>query len=222
VANADILFDVEWGEANRHCADLELSGFDDWRLPSVTEVVEFFSQQSQSAVAKEIRSQGKGVWTCNAGEEVELFAQPTEGPDVSYHWQYVFGKELVTGGGYLSTSALCVRGGRANCEPTRASPTICFAAADEDGDRLREPVPFQGILKRGGVQELGETNEAGWLCVDREDAERRFSHILGCHIGLCLGVRRPSFDGTHELVLRFPHGNVLRQDTPRREVGNQR
>jgi len=88
-----------------------------------------------------------------------------------------------------------VRGPEAHCGPLSVGPQLCLLAISFKGEPLPE-VPFLAVLAEGGTRDVGVTNGAGVICVDRSVALEEYDFVLGCVQGTCAGLEKSDFART--------------------------
>jgi hypothetical protein len=107
---------VPWSEADEFCETLVAGGFDDWRLPILSEL----ESLHDPAAAQGIRGPFDLV-DCCAWSSTNLVALPAgrkgdlpnpAGPPAGYYWGYLFagGISYYSNGGFPDGFALCTRG----------------------------------------------------------------------------------------------------------------
>ena len=97
---------LPWDEADRHCGELALGGWKDWRLPEVEELRALYDERFAESCGERschldpaIRLRDPYVWTATA-----------RGPGTRFYVDFVFGNSLSPGiGPKLVRRVLCVR-----------------------------------------------------------------------------------------------------------------
>lgn len=113
--------DVPWGDAEAHCETLELDGHDDWRLPTLDELVSVHEPANEAAgyVVSPLRLDACCLWSSTSLEELSAeevgVRSDQAGDPASYHWGFLY----PSGIRYYSVDfmpdgqARCVRGAEA-------------------------------------------------------------------------------------------------------------
>jgi hypothetical protein len=103
---------VRWPDAERYCADLELDGRDDWRLPTMTELETLRDPRSATGIRSPIATDSCCLWSSTSLSERESpDSQEIAGSIDMYRWGYMFDADVA----YYAVSAfddgqaLCVR-----------------------------------------------------------------------------------------------------------------
>jgi len=104
--------DLRWPDAERYCADLELDGRDDWRLPTMTELESLRDPQSPTGIRAPIGTDTCCLWSSTSLTERESpDSHEIAGSTDMYRWGYMFDADVA----YYAVSAfddgqaLCVR-----------------------------------------------------------------------------------------------------------------
>lgn len=88
--------DVPWGEAEAHCDALELDGHDDWRLPTLDELMSVHEPANEAAgyVVSPLRLDACCLWSSTSLEELgaeEVGVRSDQAGDpASYHWGFLY------------------------------------------------------------------------------------------------------------------------------------
>lgn len=107
---------VPWDEAETFCETLEAGGFDDWRLPMLSELETLHDPEAAQGIRGPFDLTDCCAWSANdlvtlpTGRKGEL-PNPAGPPD-TYYWGYLFagGISYYSNGGFPDGFALCTRG----------------------------------------------------------------------------------------------------------------
>jgi hypothetical protein len=82
---------IKWPDADTYCADLELGGYDDWRVPTLSELETLHDPSTASGIRSEISLEGCCVWSSTSLEEraAEDGDEIAGTPDM-YRWGFMF------------------------------------------------------------------------------------------------------------------------------------
>jgi len=104
--------DIPWPRAIEYCEQLEQDGSNDWRLPSMDELVSLYDPDAPEGIRSPFRLETCCAWS---GESLEDRAaedgDETGGPAHRYHWGFMFdgGLEYYAVHIFDDGQALCVR-----------------------------------------------------------------------------------------------------------------
>ena len=93
--------DIDWGRAAKYGAELELAGFDDWRLPSLAELEGLMDPLSNSmySVPPEVSLSACCVWSSTLKDEV-----------AAWNFNYRYSKKFTGSKTHtFDLRALCIR-----------------------------------------------------------------------------------------------------------------
>lgn len=174
--------DLSWAQARSYCEESEASGYSDWRLPSIFELLEreWAPETSLDSGASE------PLWSCN-----EFFGE--------YAWLYDPSLRRATVRGPSTARALCVRGGVPTCERLSQGPQICLEVRRPD-EQAVGIVDFVALTRDGRQMTPPESGHQGRFCVDRNAAEA-LALLLGCSSGVCVALPEDLFPDTGEAEL---------------------
>jgi len=104
--------DIRWPDAVEYCADLELAGYDDWRLPTMAELGSLHDPRADDGIRAPFSLDACCLWS---GES--LAERPAEDGDEiggapgMYHWGFMFdgGLEYYAVHIFNDGQALCAR-----------------------------------------------------------------------------------------------------------------
>ena len=104
--------DLPWAEAESYCEDLTLDGFDDWRLPTLTELEALHDPTADGGIAEPFELDTCCIWstTSLADLPADTGGEPG-GPPSMYYWGFLFeaGTPYYSLQRFADGRALCVR-----------------------------------------------------------------------------------------------------------------
>lgn len=103
---------IRWPEAVAYCDDLALGGYEDWRLPTLTELETLYDPRREKGIRSPIHIEGCCLWSNTSLQE----RAAEDGDQIAgrlrrYRWGFMFdgGHSYYAGAYYQDGEALCVR-----------------------------------------------------------------------------------------------------------------
>jgi hypothetical protein len=105
----------QWSEANAHCETLETAGFDDWRLPTLTELEALHDPDTPSSIRGPFELEDCCAWSATSLESLPADRKGNlpapGGPPRNYYWGFLFsgGISYYSNSRQIDGFAMCVR-----------------------------------------------------------------------------------------------------------------